>query len=47
MCPVLLGAKENTEVVNGVDSALKKFLDLLGGLESIISNKGLNTIFIS
>lgn len=47
MCPILLGIKENMKVVNGLDAALKKFLDLLGGLGNIISNKGLNTIFIS
>lgn len=47
MCPILLAIKESTEVVNGVDLALKKFLDLLGGLGNIISNKGLNTIFIT
>lgn len=33
MYPTLLGAKENTELVNGVDSALKKFLDFLGNWE--------------
>ena len=47
MCPILLGIKENIKEENGLDSALKKFLDLLGGLGNIISNKGLNTIFIS
>lgn len=47
MCPILLGIKENIKVVNGLDSALKTFLDLLGGLGNIISNKGLNTVFIS
>lgn len=38
MCPTLLGTEENTELVNGVNSALKKFLNLLGELGNIISN---------
>lgn len=38
MYPILLGAKENTKLVNSVDLALKKFLDLLGGSGNTISN---------
>lgn len=37
MCLTLLGAKDNTELVNGVDSALK-ILDLLGELGNTISD---------
>lgn len=38
MYPTLLGTKENAELVNGVNSALKKFFNLLGELGNIISH---------